>query len=191
MPDSVFRIIYLACFIFVAIIRVIYTRDHRQYKVEREKVIPVDVILLILTALGIFLPVLYIFLGLFKFADYVMPPVLSWIGVVLILFALWLFQRSHADLGKNWTATPQLLEGHELVTTGIYSRMRHPMYAAHMVWAAAQTLLIHNWIAGPWMLVFMVPLYLYRAPIEERFLLEKFGDEYAAYMKRTGRIIPK
>ena len=190
MPDQVFSIIYLAGFIVAAIVRVTYTRDQKQYKIEREKVLPLDVILLVFTALGIFFPILYILLGLFPFADFNMPLPVSIIGVLIFFFALWLFYRSHADLGRNWTATPQILEGHKLVTSGIYSRIRHPMYGAHILWAIGQALLVHNWVAGPMMLIFMVPFYLYRAPIEERLLIEKFGDEYRSYMKHTGRLLP-
>lgn len=40
------------------------------------------------------------------------------------------------------------------------------------------------------MLVFLLPLYLYRVPHEEQMMLDHFGDDYRSYIKRTGRIIP-
>jgi protein-S-isoprenylcysteine O-methyltransferase Ste14 len=81
-------------------------------------------------------------------------------------------------------------QDHELVTTGIYTHIRHPMYAAHLLWAVAQPLLLHNWLAGPGALVFFVPFLLIRISREELTMLDAFGQEYRAYVNRTGRLIP-
>jgi protein-S-isoprenylcysteine O-methyltransferase Ste14 len=64
------------------------------------------------------------------------------------------------------------------------------MYTAHWLWALAQALLIHNWVAGPALLVAFVPFTLVRVPAEERMMLARFGDAYRAYAARTGRFIP-
>ena len=74
---------------------------------------------------------------------------------------------------------------------GVYRFVRHPMYAAHLLWAVAQVLLIPNWITGPAMLVFFVPMYLVRVPREERMMLEHFGDAYRRYRARTGAVLPR
>jgi len=80
---------------------------------------------------------------------------------------------------------------HTLVTSGVYRHIRHPMYAAHLLWAIAQALLLSNWLAGWALLVTFVPLYLVRAPREEHMMLEHFGEEYREYMSRTGGLIPR
>lgn len=85
----------------------------------------------------------------------------------------------------------QLREGHELVTRGVYARVRHPMYAGGWLWAIAQVLLLQNWIAGWLSLPTFALLYFDRVPREERMMLEHFGEAYRAYMRRTGRIIPR
>ena len=69
-----------------------------------------------------------------NFADYRLPaPYLAatvpWCGAAVMLAALWLFWRSHADLGWHWSATLEVREGHALVDRGVYRRVRHPMYA--------------------------------------------------------------
>lgn len=87
--------------------------------------------------------------------------------------------------------TVQVREGHTLVTGGVYRYMRHPMYAAHWLWAIAQALLIENWLAGLALLVTFLPLCLIRIPREEEMMLENFGEEYRQYMNRTGRLIPR
>ena len=85
----------------------------------------------------------------------------------------------------------EIREEHSLVTKGVYKYIRHPMYAAHLLWAIAQVLLLQNWIAGPAFMVTSVPLYLFRVPVEERMMLDRFGEEYRLYMNGTGRVIPR
>ena len=65
------------------------------------------------------------------------------------------------------------------------------MYAFGWLLGIAQTLLLQNWIAGPSGLVSFALLYFLRVPREEQMMLDQFGDEYQAYMKRTGRVIPR
>jgi protein-S-isoprenylcysteine O-methyltransferase Ste14 len=112
------------------------------------------------------------------------------IGAVVLAAAVWLFWRSHADLGRNWSPSLQLHEGHELVTGGVYRWIRHPMYASQWVWGVAQALLLRNRISGWSGLVLFAPLYLSRVPREEQMMLEQFGEAYRAYMSRTGRVFP-
>ncbi|MBM3173068.1 MAG: isoprenylcysteine carboxylmethyltransferase family protein, partial [Chloroflexi bacterium] len=78
-----------------------------------------------------------------------------------------------------------------LVSDGVYRYIRHPMYAAHMLWGIAQALLVWNWISGLASLVIFIPLYFLRVTREEKLMLEQFGDGYKSYMNRTGRIIPR
>ena len=99
--------------------------------------------------------------------------------------------RSHIVLGKNWSSTLKIQEEHQLVTDGVYKHMRHPMYAAHFVWGVAQLLLLPNIIAGLGGLLTFIPVYLLRFPSEEKMMIETFGEEYKAYMQRSGRIFPK
>ena len=81
-------------------------------------------------------------------ADHHRPTWVGWIGVALFAVALWLLWRAHVDLGRNWSPTLQVMEQHALVTRGIYGTIRHPIYAAHWLWAIGQALLLPNWIAA-------------------------------------------
>jgi protein-S-isoprenylcysteine O-methyltransferase Ste14 len=136
-------------------------------------------------------PLIYLLTSWLDFADYRLPAWTGWVGAAIFAVAVWLLWRSHVDLGLNWSATLDIREGHSLVTRGVYGHIRHPMYAAHWLWAIAQALLLHNWIAGPAFSVFFIPLYLLRVPHEEQMMLQHFGEEYLGYMNRTGRIIPR
>ena len=113
------------------------------------------------------------------------------LGAAFIVAALWLFRRSHTDLGRNWSPSLQLREGHELVTGGVYGPIRHPMYASQWLWGVGQALVLQNWIAGWAGLVLFTPLYLLRVPREEQMMLDRFGEVHRAYMGRTGRVVPR
>ena len=113
------------------------------------------------------------------------------VGALVFAAGVWLLWRSHAELGRNFSPTLQVVEDHALVTDGVFRRIRHPMYSAHLLWAIAQVMLLQNWIVGPAFLVLQIPLYLRRIPAEERMMLEQFGDEYREYMERTGRLFPR
>jgi protein-S-isoprenylcysteine O-methyltransferase Ste14 len=104
---------------------------------------------------------------------------------------LWLFWRSHHDLGTNWSATLEVREGHTLITHGIYEKIRHPMYAAIWLWALGQGLLLRNWVAGWAGLLAFGTLYFLRVANEERMMLDQFGADYQRYQERTGRLLPK
>ena len=135
-------------------------------------------------------PFFYIFGKLLSFADYTLPDWASWIGAVIFGASIFLYRRAYADLGENWSARMEILSEQRLISNGIYAYIRHPAYAAMFLWAIAQPLLIHNWIAGFGLLILFTLLYLTRMPREEKMLLEHFGEEYGAYMKKTGRLIP-
>ena len=151
-----------------------------------------DGIFFILGSFGMFIiPLAYVFSTKLDFADYYLPAYTGWLGAPLFAFALWFLWRSHADLGKNFSPVSEIKEGQTLVTGGVYSKIRHPMYSAHFLWAIAQVLLLHNYIAGTSFLVTFFPFYFHRVGREEEMMAEEFGDEYREYMKSTGRIIPK
>jgi protein-S-isoprenylcysteine O-methyltransferase Ste14 len=108
-----------------------------------------------------------------------------------MLLALWLFWRSHADLGLNWSVSLEIRAEHELVQHGVYRRIRHPMYAAIWLFSAAQGMLLENWLAGWSALVPFAPMYFVRTPREERMLCEFLGQPYRDYMQQTGRLWPR
>lgn len=140
---------------------------------------------------SLFLPVLYLFTPLLAFADYRLPVLVPWIGTPVMVIALWLFWRSHADLGQNWSVSLELRENHELVTHGIYRTIRHPMYASIWLWSISQAMLLQNWLAGGCALLTFAALYFLRTPREEQLMCEAFGEEYREYMRKTGRLFPR
>ncbi len=141
--------------------------------------------------LGLFvLPAVYIATGFPAVLDRPFSPALAWLGIAVLLLSLWLFRRSHSDLGRNWSASLKMREQHQLVTGGVYRYVRHPMYTSFFLLALAQLLLIPNWLAGGAGLLAVLVLYLFRVTREERMMAEQFGEAYRAYCEKTTRIIP-
>jgi protein-S-isoprenylcysteine O-methyltransferase Ste14 len=191
MFNNVFKIVYFVEFLLISVVRSTHTSKYRTLKTILDRKTLLDVVLLGLAGICMLIPLVYVFSSVLDFADYALPNWVGWIGVVLFGLATWLLWRSHADLGRNWTPTLGIRDEHRLVTEGVYKYIRHPMYAAHWLWAIAQVLMLHNWIAGYSFLVIVVPHYLLRVNLEEQMMLGQFGEEYRAYMERTGRMIPR
>lgn len=197
MLNDVFQIVYIIGLVVGYIIRIPPGRQHKRAAVVEKRVSSVqEKVLLFLASIGLLvLPLIYLFSPWLDFADYRLPVwaahAAGWPGAAIFAAALWLLWRSHVDLGRHWSPMLQIRKKHALVTHGSFRYIRHPMYAAHWLWAVAQALLLQNWIAGPALLVTFFPVYWLRVPREEQMLLEHFGDAYRSYMNRTGRVIPR
>jgi protein-S-isoprenylcysteine O-methyltransferase Ste14 len=186
------NLVFLAGFTAYIAIRGRFARLTRDNEKTVRRVDAVEKVLLVLVGIGsLLLPVLYLFTPLLAFADTPLPAAAPWCGVAVMVAALWLFYRAHADLGRNWSATLELRKGHELIDHGVYRRMRHPMYASILLFDLAQGLMLRNWLAGWGALVTFVLLYVVRAPREERLMRDEFGAAYDEYMSRTGRLFPR
>ena len=118
-----------------------------------------------------------------------MPVWMRWVGAGLAILTVALFLWVHHALGRNWSLSVVIKEEHSLVTTGPYRWVRHPMYTTFFVWGLAFFLLSANWMIGMAFLGMNV-VAAARAGKEEAALTEEFGDQYRAYMQRTGRFLP-
>lgn len=184
--------VFLVGWIAYLTVRHVFGRRTRGNKKAVSRVDATDWTLLFIVIVGsLLLPVLYLVTPWLAFADYRLPSVAPWGGTVLMVAALWLFWRSHADLGQNWSVTLELRQGHQLVMQGVYRSIRHPMYASTWLWCLAQGLVLQNWLASWSALVTFALLYFVRTPREERMMCEFFGQEYRDYMGRTGRLFPR
>ncbi|KXK15806.1 MAG: isoprenylcysteine carboxyl methyltransferase [Chloroflexi bacterium OLB14] len=107
-------------------------------------------------------------------------------GVVGVFGVYWLF----SSIGNSISPTSATRKEHKLVTNGIYKYIRHPLYTFGTSLFISFGMMADNWfIALMGILVFIIMAI--RTPKEEANLIEKFGDEYREYMKRTGRFLPK
>ena len=191
MFNSIFKIIYFIELMVATTIRKIYTSGKKESNLIIQKKSTIELIFLVLNGVGMIVPIIYVFSSVLDFANYSLPNWLGWAGIVIFALAIWLLWRSHHDLGRHWTVTVALRDDHELITSGVYRYIRHPMYSAHLIWALAQIMILHNWIAGYSFLIVQIPFYLIRIKNEEAMMIEQFGDAYKTYMEETDRLIPK
>jgi protein-S-isoprenylcysteine O-methyltransferase Ste14 len=98
------------------------------------------------------------------------------------------FVALHA-LGKQYSGYVTLQDEHQLVQSGIYAAIRHPIYLRGLMLALGWPLVFRSWLALPLPLVVAVFVGL-RMRQEERLLAEQFGAEFDAYQRRTWRLIP-
>ena len=99
---------------------------------------------------------------------------------------IWTFR----SLGTNITDTVVTRRQHTLVTTGPYHFVRHPFYVASALANTANALVTANWFIAL-MGGLALALLVVRTTIEEAHLVNRFGDDYARYMKQTGRFFPR
>ena len=188
---DIFTIIYFIAIVIEIAIRTPLNIRRRQEKISEHRVTAQEKTLFGLLWVGMFaVPILYA-LNVLDFVDYRLPIWAGWLGVIIIAGAVFIFWRAHRDLGLNWSPSLEIHEKHELITRGIYGVIRHPMYTSQFLWVIAQPLLLQNWIAGFLDLLVYVPFYYLRVKPEEQLMVDAFGDQYRAYMKKVGGVIPR
>ena len=189
---SIFEITYWTAMVVEMVIRAPLNKKRKQEKMSEQNVSTQEKIILFLLLIGMMiLPLVYSASTWLDFANYSLPTWAGWLGVALLASALFVFWRAHADLGLNWSPSLEIREKHELITKGVYGVIRHPMYASQWLWVIAQPLLLQNWIAGFINLLIFIPFYILRVQAEEKMMIDRFGEDYRTYMKRTGAVIPK
>jgi protein-S-isoprenylcysteine O-methyltransferase Ste14 len=190
MNPWIAKAVILAASVVMVVIRAPHGNRSRRVNVARSCKSRREVFLLTLAWIGFFIPLVWVASPAFSFAEYPLRLGPLAAGVACFVVGLWLFYRSHADLGTYWSITLEVRESHRLITQGIYRRVRHPMYAALFLYSIGQALVLPNWVAGPSYLVSFGILFALRIRAEERMMLETFGEEYASYMARTKRLVP-
>ena len=182
-------VIFTASVVMV-VIRAPHGQRSRGVKVVTHRKGGRETALLTLAWAGFFIPLVWIVSPVFSFAEYPLRAGPLAAGSACFVAGLWLFHRSHADLGTNWSVTLEVRERHRLIVHGVYRRIRHPMYTALFLYSIGQALVLPNWLAGPSYLVAFGILFACRVGAEEAMMREEFGDDYEAYMSRTQRLAP-
>ena len=129
------------------------------------------------------------YLPIFRFVNFApVNPVLSSIGLILnvagMAFLVWARQR----LGRNWSQTVSAKEEPELVTSGPYRFIRHPMYTGGFIACLGSAIVAGG--AFIFLLVFLGTIFLWRVGAEDKLMEQQFPNEYPDYKKRTKAVIP-
>jgi protein-S-isoprenylcysteine O-methyltransferase Ste14 len=198
-PDLAFRVAFFVSYILLIVIRGYYTkktpfarksRKERFEDIKREG-LPSAIVFLGMFWIQMIVALFYVLdVQLISWSYFLLPLEIRvlgvFLGVVSILCVLWV----HRTLAGSFSATLEVYEDHQLVTSGPFARVRHPLYSAHTLFNAGMVLVSANRI----LLLFMIigiPFTYWRLSKEEAMLVEQFGDQYREYIKRTGRLFPK
>ena len=112
-----------------------------------------------------------------------------WVGVALLAAGLAFTVWARVRLGRNWSGIITVKEGHELVRSGPYRWIRHPIYTGLMV-AFLGHAIAYNELRCFLGVLLCVAALLRKMSIEERFMREQFGEEYSRYAATTAALVP-
>jgi protein-S-isoprenylcysteine O-methyltransferase Ste14 len=116
------------------------------------------------------------------------PPI-AWTGLALTVsgcaFAIW----ARLLLGRNWSGTVTVKEDHQLMRTGPYAIVRHPIYSGGLLALLGAALVLDELRGFAGLAVTFVGWSM-KLRLEEAFMIEQFGDEYARYQREVGALIP-
>jgi protein-S-isoprenylcysteine O-methyltransferase Ste14 len=117
----------------------------------------------------------------------------AWVAALGILltalgigFAIW--ARLH--LGRQWSGDVTIREDHELIATGPYARIRHPIYTGILTGMLGTALIVGEWRGLLAVLIATIG-FSFKAKREERFLVEEFGPAFEEHRRRTGFLLPR
>lgn len=109
--------------------------------------------------------------------------VLIWAGIALALWARW-------HLGQYWSGRITIKEGHKLIRTGPYARLRHPIYSGLILAAAGTAIEIDQWRGVAAVCIILLGFWI-KGRREEALLTKEFGVEFEEHRKTTGFLLPK
>jgi len=155
--------------------------------------IPVSYVGLALQCLG-FLPVWLVWrvpmFSAFIDGQYTLNSVLQVIAVALAAVSVWLAMSAIRELGRQWSLQARLVEGHKLITSGVYQTVRHPIYTAMLGMLVAMGIANSQWrttLAG--IVIFIIGTKI-RTNSEERLLAKAFGTEFSEWKAKVPGLIP-
>jgi protein-S-isoprenylcysteine O-methyltransferase Ste14 len=194
-PEIVFQILMGISFISLFAIRIYFQsrvlHEDREIKIQENKLSLVAGSIAALSTL-IFGAEYLFFRGAFSFA-YILdfPGWLRWLGAILLFLGISLLGSAHYHLGKSFNSLVVAKEGHQLVTSGPYRWIRHPIYTAYLMNYVAGGLLASNLALTFLPVIFFSLMIINRIPREESLMREEFGQDYLDLEAQTGRLLPK
>ncbi|MDB5815804.1 MAG: hypothetical protein JWN23_2921 [Rhodocyclales bacterium] len=114
---------------------------------------------------------------------------LYWVGFALTLCGIFFSVLARKHLGRNWSATVTIKHDHELVQSGPYAYVRHPIYTGLLLAFVGSAIALGEWRGV--VAVVLVTVALWRKlRVEERGMQQQFGEEYLEYSRKVAALIP-
>ncbi len=112
-----------------------------------------------------------------------------WFGIAVMIAGFAFTAWARVVLGRNWSSTVTLKEDHELIQSGPYALVRHPIYTGLMIMFVGTAVAMGQW-RGVVAIILVLASFLIKLRIEEKWMTELFGAKYNAYRKRVAMLIP-
>jgi protein-S-isoprenylcysteine O-methyltransferase Ste14 len=116
-------------------------------------------------------------------------PWIKWLGFALAASGVFLACWSRHILGRNWSSVVQIKQNHDLIDSGPYRHVRHPIYTGLLLAFIGTALKVGDWRGLVAVAIVLVSFWR-KLRMEERWLAEQFGPAYVAYMRRTKALVP-
>ena len=116
-------------------------------------------------------------------------PFTSWAGVLCTAGGLGLSVWARHHLGRNWSQAVTLKADHQLIVSGPYSIVRHPIYCGLLTALLGTAIALDKW-RGLLAVLLVLGVLVYKLRLEERWMVAKFGATYEAYARRVSALIP-
>jgi protein-S-isoprenylcysteine O-methyltransferase Ste14 len=127
--------------------------------------------------------------NLFIFTPYAHNSFLQLCGVALVVVGLVIAIVARRTLADNWSSNIELKKNHELITTGIYKYVRHPIYTGMTFMGIGSALGLQS-IYTALFFIAMETFLIFKMKKEEKLLQKHFPKEYSEYMRKTKSLIP-
>jgi protein-S-isoprenylcysteine O-methyltransferase Ste14 len=182
--ESFFPVVWIA-FLLYWQIKAIDTKTTRRLEPAASRILRVLIFLIAIVLLSTTrIPLHWLYLPLWPVGF--LP---FWLGAAVtiagLLFAVW--AREH--LGSNWSRSVTIKQGHELITTGPYAVVRHPIYTGILTGFLGMAIAISQ-VRGFIVLVLIFLAFWIKLRMEEEWMRSQFGETYATYARQTAALVP-
>lgn len=116
-------------------------------------------------------------------------PWIFWLGAIITAGGLFFSVWARLHLGRNWSGIVTIKEGHELITSGPYAYVRHPIYSGLLL-AFIGSAMACSQIRGLFSVLLVFGSLWYKLRREEQWMREQFGEQYLLYCRRIAALIP-
>jgi protein-S-isoprenylcysteine O-methyltransferase Ste14 len=175
--ELVFAVVWVAFWVYW----LIAASSMKRGRIPWSREIGIRVVLLLLV-------VLLVRANVFRHHTFTTDPLRAGIGIVLLVLGLGFAVWARLHIGRNWGTPMTQKNDPELVTSGPYHFVRHPIYSGILL-AGIGTAVALSWL---WLIVVVLigAYFIYAATVEERFMTEQFPEAYPAYRRSSKMLVP-
>lgn len=186
--DNIWRIAVIPWYVFAAYWAITALRVKRTKAREKSADRIITVLVVVVAYELLFAHALR--LGVLRTRFVPQEPWIAYVGIAVTCAGTAISIWARYTLGEYWSARVTLKEGHQLIRTGPYAFVRHPIYTGMLVATIGTALVVGEW-RGVLAIALLVAAHSRKALREERLLTSEFGDQYSLYRQRTGFMFPR